>query len=118
MAKATEIRSFEGEARRVASLPKGLKHWNWSEYPNLLTLHKRIHRKYGSAKNYPCEKKCGRQAMDWALVGEKYSDKREDYIPLCRKCHIALDKHWSKVDHSHHKIIRDSKGRIKTTILI
>lgn len=104
---------------RIAALPRGKKHWNWSESPNILSLHKRIHRKYGSAKNYLCAKKCGKHAKDWALKkGRKYTDKRSDYEPLCRGCHIKQDKHWSKVDRTHHRIIRDSKGRIKTTILV
>lgn len=103
---------------RIAALPRNVKHWNWSHKPSTLALHKRIHRKYGPAKNKKCSKGCGKNAKDWALIGKQYSDKLEDYTPLCRKCHIALDNHPSKVDRSRHKIIRDSKGRIKTTIVI
>ena len=57
-------------------------------------------------------------ANDWALKkAHEYSDKVKDYEPLCRKCHIALDDHPSKVDRSKHKIIRDKKGRIVTTVI-
>lgn len=101
---------------RIKSLPKKENHWNWKEKPNTLTLHKRIHRKYGSAKTYICI--CGKQAMDWAFIGKKeYTDNREDYNPMCRKCHIAMDKPWKKVDRKNHKIIRDKKGKIITTIV-
>ena len=104
---------------RIAALPRGKKHWNWSEKPSLLTLHKRLHRRHGSAKMHSCSRGCGLKAIDWALRrGHSYSDDIRDYEPLCRKCHIALDNHPSKVDRSLHKIIRDEKGRIKTTLII
>lgn len=106
-------------SNRIAALPKKEEHWNWSKNPSILTLHRRIHRKYGSAKSKYCVRKCGRVAKDWALKeGKTYSDNIHDYEPLCRKCHIAQDKHWSKVDRSRHKIIRDLKGRIVTTKII
>lgn len=104
------MRSEQGEKNRIASMPKKDEHWNWNPLPNVLTLHRRLHRAYGSAKNYKC--KCGKQAMDWALIGKKYTDNKEDYTPLCRKCHIALDKPFLKVDWSKRHIERDKKGRI------
>lgn len=97
MAKATEIRSVEGEARRVASLPKGERHWNWSDKPTLLTLHKRIHRKHGSAKMFKCAVKgCTRMANDWANKDGKYTDDVSDYEPMCRSHHVKKDKNWLK----------------------
>ena len=101
---------------RIKALPRGEKHWNYTETPSILTLHKRIHRKYGSAKEYTC--KCGEVAKDWAFIGKgEYTDNRDDYTPLCRKCHIALDKHYSKVDRTKHTIVRNSKGQIVTTLV-
>ncbi len=88
-------RSEEGEARRLASLPKGKEHWNWSENPNLLTLHKRIHRKHGAASKHKCFD-CGAQARDWSNETGNYSDKVEDYVPRCRSCHVKKDKNWIK----------------------
>lgn len=114
--KMRAIAYTRDNTKRIESMPKGKEHWNYSENPNVLTLHKRIHRKYGKAKTYDC--KCGKKALDWAFIGKgEYTDKREDYIPLCRKCHIALDNHPSKVDRTRHKIVRDSKGRIVTTLV-
>ncbi len=80
---------------RIKSLPKGNNHWNWSKQPSLLTLHKRIHRRHGAAKNRKCAK-CSNQARDWALIGKKYTDNIEDYQPMCRKCHTSMDKPWLK----------------------
>jgi len=82
---------------RIKSLPKGNKHWNWSSKPNLLTLHKRIHRAYGPAKNRKCSvKKCENMANDWANVTGKYTDNIKDYKPMCRSHHVKLDKNWIK----------------------
>lgn len=99
---------------RIASLPKKENHWNWSEKPSLLTMHKRIHRQYGSAKQFKCITQCGKQAIDWALIGTEYSDKKEDYEPMCRKCHMNMDKPWLK----RKTIIaeRNKKGQIVRTV--
>jgi hypothetical protein len=84
-------------SKRIAALPKGKRHWNWSENPNLLTLHKRLHRKHGSAKNYKCSfQGCEKQAHDWANKTGKYSDDVNDYEPLCRSHHVKKDKNWIK----------------------
>lgn len=90
-------RSKEGEARRVASMPKGKAHWNWSKQPTLLALHKRLHRQYGPAKMFKCSTNdCERQAHDWANMTGRYTDKITDYAPLCRSCHVKRDKNWMK----------------------
>jgi NAD-dependent SIR2 family protein deacetylase len=65
-------------------------HHNWTDTPSVLTLHKRIHRRHGSAKNYKCTE-CDNQAKDWSLNGNTYTDKIEDYAPRCRSCHIRKD---------------------------
>lgn len=76
---------------RIASLPKGKKHWNWSKKPTILAMHKRIHRRFGPAKNLKCVD-CLKQALDWSLKpGLKYSDNVYDYEPRCRSCHVKLD---------------------------
>ena len=76
---------------RIAALPKGKKHCNWNPKPSILTMHRRIHREYGPAKNYWCVD-CGKQALDWSLEeGKTYSDNIEDYGPRCRSCHVRHD---------------------------
>lgn len=87
-------RSKEGEVNRLASLPKGKAHWKWSNNPTVLTLHKRIHRKYGKASDHKCA--CGKKAFDWACQVETYTDKIEDYKPMCRLCHVRKDKAYMK----------------------
>ena len=78
---------------RIEALPKGSNHWNWSERPSRLAIHKRIHRKMGKASNYPCVD-CGGKARDWSSETEEYTSNPEEYKPRCRKCHLAKDKNW------------------------
>ena len=82
-------------SKRIASLPKGNKHWNWCENPSKLTLHRRLHRKIGKASQFPCVD-CGRPAKDWSCEKGKYTDKICDYKPRCRSCHVKKDKNWIK----------------------
>ena len=115
--KLREVALMRDNTKRIASLPNGENHWRWNKKASKLTLHKRIHRKYGPARKHQCE--CGNKANDWAFIGRgEYTDKREDYKPMCRSCHMKLDKHCEKIDRSKHKIIRDKKGRIITTVKI
>jgi hypothetical protein len=83
------------DVNRILALPRGEGHPMWTKEPNKLTLHKRIWRKYGAAKKRKCLK-CSKQAMDWANITGKYTDLIEDYAPLCRSCHVKLDKNWIK----------------------
>lgn len=75
---------------RLAAMPKGTKHWRWTDAPSILTLHKRIHRRHGAAKQHKCVD-CGAQARDWSLNGTVYTDDIKDYSPRCRSCHIKRD---------------------------
>lgn len=82
-------------APRLAAIPKGSSHWNWSETPNKLALHKRIYRKFGKASAHKCAD-CPKQARDWSNENNKYTDEIEDYKPRCRSCHVKKDKNWIK----------------------
>ena len=79
----------------IAALPRGEKHWMWNDKPNLITLHKRLHRKYGPASRYKCAD-CGKKARDYSNETGKYTDKIEDYKTRCRSCHVKKDKNWVK----------------------
>ena len=81
--------------KRIASLPKGNNHWNWKKDPSKLTLHKRLHRKYGPAKQFKCFD-CKKIAKDYSNETGKYTDRIEDYVPRCRSCHVKKDKNWIK----------------------
>jgi|SRR6185312_3960695 len=60
--------------------------------PSYGTLHWRVVQLYGKAKqctNYMCAGQC--RTFDWANVSGEYLNT-EDFIELCRTCHIAFDK--------------------------
>lgn len=98
---------------RLKALPKGTKHWNWTNKPSLLTLHKRIHRKYGKASNFKCVD-CSKTARDWSNKGT-YTDRIEDYEPRCRKCHVRKDENWKKNKSENWKSLgRNKKGQFTT----
>ena len=99
---------------RIKALPRGKTHHAWSSKPNLLTLHKRIHRKYGAASKYPCVD-CGTKARDWSLEANNYSDEVEDYRPRCRKCHIKKDGNSRNGVHVWKKLKRDERGNFVKT---
>lgn len=72
---------------------RGKNHPNWKgNNATYSTLHEWIRKKRGKASNYKCED-CGKQARDWANIYHTYSRNLEEYVPLCRKCHIDYDKH-------------------------
>jgi len=54
-------------------------------------MHVRIVKKSGKAKDYKCVD-CGEQAEDWSNINNHiYTDKIEDYLPRCKKCHRKYD---------------------------
>lgn len=108
--KRSESALKRDNTNRIAALPRGKAHWRYTKKPSVLTLHKRIHRKHGPAKQHKC--KCGKQAIDWAFIGNgDYTDKREDYKPMCRGCHMKMDGHNKNGNNNHINRKRDSKGK-------
>jgi hypothetical protein len=75
---------------RIAALPRGGRHWNWSAEPTVLTLHKRLYRAFGKARDKRCYN-CGGAARDWSKQVDDYSDNISDYVPRCRSCHVKHD---------------------------
>jgi NAD-dependent SIR2 family protein deacetylase len=63
-----------------------------TESTNYSTLHKRLVKARGPAKNQPCSN-CSAVAAEWALVHDKTGQNPNDYVPLCRKCHQKYDDH-------------------------
>lgn len=96
--------------KRIAAMPKGKNHWRYNKNPSKLTLHKRIHRAYGKASDRKCVD-CGKKARDWSNDTGKYTDKIEDYVPRCRKCHIAKDGNNKNGAGVWKELKRDAKGR-------
>lgn len=75
-----------------------------NEKVTYIAIHMRLRDRYGKASEYECSN-CWRQAKDWALLpgegthvgkqGKKtlaYSVNLDSYTPLCRRCHIEMDR--------------------------
>lgn len=106
-------RNTEGEARRLASLPKGKDHWNFSKNPSRGAIHKWLNKWYGRANGCvmsTCDKTS--KHYEWAKIkGKRYAKVITHYMMLCRKCHTKYDmtpkrkasiarglvKRWNKV---------------------
>lgn len=71
---------------------RGRRHPCWKgDNATYSSIHSWIRDKKGKAGNYKCVH-CDKQARDWANIDHIYSRDLDDYIPLCRKCHIKFDK--------------------------
>lgn len=72
---------------------RGKRHPCWKgDEASYSSLHEWIRRKKGKAGNYKCAH-CDKQARDWANIDHTLSRNLDDYMPLCRTCHIKYDKH-------------------------
>ena len=101
---------------RIKALPRGKNHWNYSENPSKLALHKRLYRKYGKASEHKCVD-CNNQARDWSCENENYTDNIKDYRPRCRKCHVKKDENWKKnKSENWKKFKRNTKGQFEKLI--
>jgi len=75
---------------KISNSLKNEKHFNWKEKPTYGIVH------YWLRQNFGIPQKClfcGMQKKcQWALIkGNKYERKRENFIPLCSKCHVRYD---------------------------
>ena len=85
-----------------------VRRW-WSGTLSYSAAHARVRRLYGPADTYPCAGGCGWPAAQWAydhkdpdairgmVKGRKggmrtWSADPAHYLPLCRTCHLALDR--------------------------
>jgi hypothetical protein len=75
----------------------GDKNYQWKgEKVSYRELHKWINNKKGTPSF--CES-CGfedAKNYDWACIDEGYNRNLEDYIRLCRKCHVHYDDIYTK----------------------
>lgn len=54
--------------------------------------HRLVRHARGVARDYPCARKCGRPAAEWATIhGRDGANPHEDYLPLCCLCHHDYD---------------------------
>lgn len=90
--------------------PKAEKHHSWKgDNIGYWGIHRWLRTNFGPAKEYQCEH-CEKQASDWANKDHKYKRDRNDYIPLCRGCHL-------KYDYTNERKFKMSKSMIKTLCL-
>lgn len=71
---------------------KGYKNVNWKgDGAGYHALHKWIYYYFGKPKS--CEH-CGetKKRMEWANLSYEYKRDRGDYVSLCKKCHIKMDR--------------------------
>lgn len=80
------------------------------------TRHWRVRERRGPAKLLKCvrcaENGTDKQASDWACLHGRDGEDPQDYIPLCRKCHIAYDGSGHRTPHSEEtKALLGEKNR-------
>ena len=83
--------------------PRGEEHWSWKDNPTSGALHYRLYRTLGPASEYECED-CEDDAFDWSRIHGRDGKSTQDYLPRCRRCHVAYDK--------PHQGSKNSKARI------
>lgn len=88
----------------------GNEHAGWKENPNYAALHGWLSNNF--EKSTKCELcnsskkmfKNNRPSIEWALKkGCEYERKRENFICICRKCHLIYDQVGN---HKNKKIIK------------
>lgn len=107
--------------KSLAELHKGI----WQVCSND-SAHKRVKNLWGSPSQYPCAFNCGQYAQDWALDRVNATDLiyshlprtdtwsfhsrfPEDYMPLCKKCHMGLDRGLAKIElYNYRTLLVDS----------
>lgn len=73
----------------------GEKHHNWKKDVGYVGLHAWVRRKIG--KPEVC-KDCGSTShVQWANKSHKYKRDTDDWISLCRKCHMKYDNMMKKI---------------------
>lgn len=103
--------------------------------PKYSTIHKRLYKEYGPAEDYNCLI-CNKIARDWACINKEvdgivngytiqYSYNIEDYLPLCKQCHVILDRSeqseecmrghndWYKYNNSNKRYCRTCANELR-----
>jgi hypothetical protein len=103
---ALRVRGTARDLPGLNALPRRSRHGNWGgSQVSLLTIHKRLHRKFGPASRFPCAD-CGKKARDWSNETGRYTDRIEDYKPRCRSCHVKRD------------YTKERRERLRRTVLL
>ena len=80
------------------------------------TRHWRVRERRGPANLQKCthcaERGIDKQAFDWACLHDRDGEDPQDYIPLCRQCHIAYDGSGHRTPHTEEtKALLSQKNR-------
>lgn len=83
--------------KHVVEARTGKNHWAWKgSKVSKKQLHSWLIKHYGRpSKCKHCGKinnMEGKSILDWANISGKYKRTINDFMPLCRKCHVAYDK--------------------------
>lgn len=76
--------------KRISESLKNEKHFNWKEKPTYGIVHYWLRQNYGRPQNcFFCKRNT---TCEWALIkGKNYERNRDNFMPLCRKCHSNYD---------------------------
>lgn len=82
----------------------------------LSTMHQRVVRVYGKAKEYDCVE-CGKQAHDWANIHGRDRDLIDSYQPMCKSCHGYYDNGFLSRERAKRfdKLVADQRERLART---
>jgi hypothetical protein len=91
---ASRGRTHSSESRAKMGRSDSL-HPRWSDNPSYEALHKRIRKR--KSKTGICER-CGRSIKtEFANISGKYMDDINDFIELCKLCHVRFDKEQGRL---------------------
>lgn len=89
--RATEETRRRMSAGIKAAVPRGERHCNWKgDEISRKAVHDWVYTTLGRPQR--CEH-CGttQGRMDWANKSQEYKRDKDDWLRLCRKCHMAFD---------------------------
>lgn len=89
--KGVKLRLGKKHSKETLKKISGKNNHRWSgDNPSYSAIHKWVSKSY--PKSGVCEKCKLEKKTDWAnKTGQYKREERDDWIELCRKCHIAFD---------------------------
>lgn len=87
-----QIRSAEYRLN-ISLAKKGKKNGMYKENAGYMAIHNWLRNNYSKPKN--CEYCKLEKKLDWASKTKEYKRNRDEFIALCRSCHIKLDRYKS-----------------------
>lgn len=85
---------------------KGEYHYEWKgENVGYFGLHDWVEKQLGKSRYQKCFN-CGiDKNITWANKSHQYKRIKEDWIPLCKKCHFSYDKQFLRERDYHGRFI-------------